>query len=52
MAKQKPCPEPEAKEKDELYKELRPLMESIALIQGSYVDEDKDQQSKALVEGA
>lgn len=41
----------EARDKEELYKELRPLMESLALIQGSYVDEDKT-ASKALVEGA
>ncbi|MES2200777.1 MAG: S41 family peptidase [candidate division FCPU426 bacterium] len=36
---------------DELYKELRPLMESIAILQSSYVDEDKT-KSKALIEGA
>ena len=36
---------------DDLYKELRPLMESLALIQNSYVDEDKV-KSKDLIEGA
>ena len=36
---------------DELYKELRPLMESLAIIQNNYVDEDKV-KSKDLVENA
>ena len=36
---------------DDLYKQLRPLMESLALIQNSYVDEDKV-KSKDLIEGA
>ncbi len=37
--------------KDELYKELKPLMESLTLIQSSYVDEEKT-KSKELIEGA
>lgn len=36
---------------DDLYRQLKPLMESMAIIQGSYVDEDKV-KSKDLVEGA
>jgi carboxyl-terminal processing protease len=36
---------------DDLYKQLRPLMESMALIQNNYVDEDKV-KSQALVQGA
>jgi carboxyl-terminal processing protease len=36
---------------DELYRQLKPLMESMAIIQGNYVDEDKV-KSKDLVEGA
>ena len=40
-----------AAKNDDLYKELKPLMESLSLIQNSYVDIDKT-ASKALVEGA
>ncbi len=36
---------------DDLYKELKPLVETITLIQGAYVDEDKT-KSKALIAGA
>ena len=36
---------------DDIYRQLRPLMESMAIIQNNYVDEDKV-KSKALVEGA
>src|SRR5688572_33446776 len=36
---------------DDLYRQLKPLMESMALIQNSYVDEDKV-KSKELVQGA
>ncbi len=36
---------------DDLYRQLKPLMESMALIQNSYVDEDKV-KSKDLVQGA
>jgi carboxyl-terminal processing protease len=36
---------------DELYKQLKPLMESMAIIQNNYVDADKV-TSKKLVEGA
>src|SRR6185369_13264703 len=36
---------------DDLYKQLRPLMESMALIQNNYVDEDKV-KSQELVQGA
>jgi len=36
---------------DDLYRQLKPLMESMAIIQNNYVDEDKV-KSKELVEGA
>src|SRR5665213_1669014 len=36
---------------DDLYRQLKPLMESMAIIQDNYVDADKV-KSKALVEGA
>jgi carboxyl-terminal processing protease len=36
---------------DDIYKQLKPLMESITLIQSNYVDEDKT-KSKELIEGA
>ena len=36
---------------DDLYKQLRPLMESLTLIQNNYVDEDKV-KSQALIQGA
>jgi carboxyl-terminal processing protease len=36
---------------DDLYKQLKPLMESLALIQNNYVDEDKV-KSKDLIQGA
>ncbi|HXC62911.1 MAG TPA: hypothetical protein VNZ67_01070, partial [bacterium] len=36
---------------DDLYRELKPLMESMAIIQNNYVDADKV-KSKELVEGA
>jgi carboxyl-terminal processing protease len=41
----------EKRQDDDLYRQLKPLMESMALIQNSYVDEDKV-KSKDLVEGA
>jgi carboxyl-terminal processing protease len=41
----------EKRQDDDLYRQLKPLMESMALIQNSYVDEDKV-KSKDLVQGA
>src|SRR4051812_24734872 len=36
---------------DDLYRELKPFMETVALIQSSYVDDDKT-KSKDLIAGA